>query len=99
MSAPLTPEQRAALDAEVQRRIRRALHQIEEAQGLIGDACAILSSLRYAAPEWRATSKLYDRVKAHWYRVRDALEFSRKATKVSLDPLATETLLKRMGQS
>lgn len=89
----ITPQQQTLLDAEAQRRVRQALHQIEAAQGMIGDACATLSTLRYAAPEWKATSALYDRVKAHWYRVRDGLEFSRKARKVALDPLAAESLL------
>ena len=95
MSA-LTPQQQATLDAEAHHRVRKALQQIEAAQGLLGDACATLSSLRHACPEWKATSKLYDRVHAHWYRVRDALEF-RKARKVSLDPLASEHVLKRMA--
>jgi hypothetical protein len=93
----LTAQQQAVLQAEARRRVRLALAKIEEAQGLIGDACATLSTLRHAAPEWRATGALYDKIKAHWYRVRDGLEFSKKASRIALDPLASETLLQRLA--
>lgn len=89
------PAQQELLKAEARRRVRRALAQIEAAQNSLNDACATLSSLRYANEQCKATSKLADRVKAHWYRVRDALEGNRK---VCLDPLAAETVLARAAE-
>lgn len=96
MSLAATSHQ-VLLNSEARRRVARALRLIEDAQGQLNEACAVLSSLRYAAPEWKATSKMADRVKAHWYRVRDALEFGARARKICLDPLATEALLKRLA--
>lgn len=97
-AADPTPAQKAALQLEARRRVERALRKIEEAQGLIGDACGILSSLQYAAPEWRATSKLYDRVRAHWYRVRNGLQLAKKSGKVRLDPMAAQAILDAVAQ-
>jgi hypothetical protein len=94
----LTPAQKEALDVEAQRRVRRALHAIEEAQNQLNSACQILSSLRYAAPQWKSTSRMADKVKAHWYRVRDALEFSAKARRVALDPLNADALLAALAK-
>lgn len=85
--------EQALLAREAQRRVRQALQQIEAAQNQIGSACATLSSLRHAAPQWKATSKLYDTVHAHWYKVRDALEGN---TKVELDPENTTLYLQRL---
>jgi hypothetical protein len=89
----LTKAEQEALSLEARRRVRRALQQIEEAQGMIGAACATLSSLCYANSEFQATSKLYDRVRSHWYKVRNTLEFSKKASKVRLDDLSAGGVL------
>jgi hypothetical protein len=77
--------------------VAKALRLIEDAQGLIGDACRVLSSLQYAAPQWRATSKLYDKVHAHWYRVRNTLELGPSARRVRLDPMSAATMLAQLG--
>lgn len=95
MSATPTPQQQTLLNAEACRRVGRALAQIESAQNRLNDACATLSSLQYAAPEWKATGAVADRVRRHWYRVRNSLELGPKARKVRLDPLAAETILAR----
>jgi len=95
----LTAEQQALCDAEARARVRRALDKIEAAQYLMSDAYAILSSLQYAAPEWKSTGAMHDRIKAHWYRVRDGLEFSAKARKVRLDPMAVESVLARADRA
>jgi hypothetical protein len=46
-----------------------ALRDIERAQGLILRAAQKLSVINGMAPQWSATCKLHDKVKAHWYRV------------------------------
>ncbi len=88
----MTSEQQAALDAEAQRRVRVALRQIEDAQNKLGDACATLSSLIGAIPHWQATSKLHDRVHAHWYKVQQALQGNGK---IKLDGVNAEKFLQR----
>lgn len=95
MSAPTQAEQ-AALNLEAVRRVRSALTQIEEAQNKLNDACATLSSLQHAMPEWRATSQMADKVKAHWYKVQNSLYLGSKASRVRLDPLATDGVLARL---
>lgn len=90
-----TPEQQALLTAEAKRRVQVALRQIEDAQNLLGSACSTLSSLEAAIPAWQATSKLYDRVHAHWYKVRDRLEGN---PKVKLDQLNADAILRRQAQ-
>jgi hypothetical protein len=96
----LTAQQEAVvLRTEAVRRMRQALRQIESAQGELNSACATLSSLQYAMPEWRATSKLADRVKAHWYKVRNALEYGPRGKKMRLDPLAAEGALEALHRS
>jgi hypothetical protein len=46
-----------------------ALRLIEDAQCKLLEATQMLSPIVGAVPEWRATAKLYDRVKQHWYRL------------------------------
>jgi len=71
-------------------RIRHAMELIEQAQNDLALACAELSAVTGGVPIWRATSKLHDRVKAHWYRV-DAF---RGRGRFGLDSLNTEALRK-----
>ncbi len=88
-----TQQEQELLQAEAKRRVQKALQQIEEAQNLLGAACATLSSLCYARPEWNATSKLHDRVKSHWYKVEGSLRNGAKANKVALDTMNAEDFL------
>jgi hypothetical protein len=88
----MSDDQQQLLAAEAKRRVSLALRQIEDAQNALGHACSTLSSLDYACPMWKATSKLYDRVHAHWYKVRDRLEGN---TKVKLDGTNAEAFLKK----
>ncbi len=82
-------QQRIFLKAEAQRRVNCAMQAIERAQIELGNATQILSALQHGAPCWRATSKMYDRVHALWYRVQRLKHNSR----VALDPLNTQAAL------
>lgn len=77
---------------EAQRRIKRALDSIENAQGRLGDALADLSSLVGCNQLWTTGGKIYDRVHAFWYRV----EAKRKAGKFELDGISAEALRKSL---
>lgn len=76
------PEQQA----EAMARTLRALAHIQQAQAHLNLACAELSSLTGAIPEWSKAGKLADQVKAFWYRV------SEKRDRYKLDGIASETL-------
>jgi len=84
----MTPERQKA---ETEARIRRALVLIEDAQGQLGAACAELSSIAGGSPIWGTTSKLYDKVKAHWYRVDNF----RKVGRYRLDATNIEAIERR----
>lgn len=89
----ITQQQQELLDAEAKRRVQLALRQIEAAQNMLGEACSTLSALCYANPEQQATSKLYDRVKAHWYKVQGALQH-KKAHQIQLDSMNAPAFLR-----
>lgn len=93
MSAVL--DDRAALEAEATRRVRAAMALIEDAQGKLGDACALLSSLQHGAPTWRQVSREYGRVHALWYRVQ---AFSH-AGRYRLDPDNINSFRRRIAAS
>lgn len=95
----ITQQQQVILDAEARRRVQIALRQIEDAQNQLSAACSTLSSLCYARPEWNATSKLYERVKEHWYKVQGALQYGPKAAKVALDSTNADALLRRLAEA
>ncbi len=61
---PLTAR-RAAAEAQV----KAALDAIQEAQMLLGRACAALSSVCGMAAEWRKVGARYDQVHGTWYLV------------------------------
>lgn len=84
----MTEEQ---LRAEATLRVRKALAHIQQAQNELGAACAELSSLNYGVPVWKATSSLYDKVHALWYRV----ENFRQAGRYKLDSLNVEAMQRR----
>lgn len=84
----MTPERKKA---EAESRIRHALDLIESAQGKLGEACAELSAVSGGVPVWSATSKLYDKVKAHWYR----LDKFRKVGRYQLDTINVEAIERR----
>ena len=81
----------AQLHAAAVLRVERALALIENAQSQLGAACAELSALCHGYPLQRATSKLYDKVRAHWWRVHTF----RTAGRFYLDPTSVEALEKR----
>lgn len=85
----LTPEQ---LHAEALLRVLKALQLIEDAQGNLASACAELSALEGGVPVWSATSKLHDKVKAHWYRVDKFRAQARfKLDRTNIDALQLRT--------
>ncbi len=59
---------------DAQLRIEKALRHIQEAQARLSCALAELSTLRNIGPEWTRGQKLYDAVRAYWYRVGAAAE-------------------------
>lgn len=67
--------QTTATKLEAASRIRNAMGHIELAQRHIGEAASNICSIEGPgmATEWTRLCKLYDRVKAHWYRVQNKL--------------------------
>jgi hypothetical protein len=70
MSDPkVKDDPRAARKAAAEARVRAALDLIQEAQMLLGRACAALSSVQGMNPSWREVGKRYDQVHGTWYTV------------------------------
>jgi hypothetical protein len=59
----------AARKAAGEARVGAALDLIQEAQLLLGRACAALSSVQGMNPSWREVGKRYDQVHGTWYAV------------------------------
>lgn len=59
----------AARKAAGDARVKAALELIQEAQLLLGRACAALCSVQGMNPSWREVSKRYDQVHGTWYSV------------------------------
>jgi hypothetical protein len=59
----------AARKAAAEARVKSALELIQEAQLLLGRACAALCSVQGMNPSWREVSKRYDQVHSSWYSV------------------------------
>ncbi len=57
----LTPEEAA--------KVRNCLAILQQAQGMINSAAQELCSVRGFADEWSASNKVYDAIKAYWYKV------------------------------
>lgn len=72
--------------------MNRALRLIEQAQNDLCTATAELSKLEGCIPEWEATSKMADKVKAHWHRVR-------RVGKFKLDRENARELQKRVAET
>jgi len=87
-------QQQKLLQAATRAKVAAAMAAIERAQQELGTAASLLSSLQYGHPAQRATSKLYDRVHAHWYRVQ-RLQHDRR---VRLDPANTAAVLAGAAQ-
>jgi hypothetical protein len=60
-----------------QAKARKALDKIEAAQGLLADACAELSSLKWAFREWKKVGDHYDKTKALWHKVNNSLAWNK----------------------
>lgn len=72
-------------------RVRRALAHLQEAQNLVGRAMQELSPITGGAlPVWQKGHRLYDQVRAYWYKVNSLREDPRKAAKLGLDREPTE---------
>lgn len=84
----------AVVRAEAERRIRKALDHVQQAQAELGRACEELSNIEPEPAARRLLGQLYDRVHAAWYRV----EAFRKAGRFDLDGIARESLAKRLEQ-
>lgn len=63
----MTQPQNEDTNALAAAKVRRAMALVEEAQNKLMEACQELSPIIGAVPQWRKTSSLHDRVKAHWY--------------------------------
>ena len=50
-------------------RVKAALDCIQEAQMLLGHACAALCSVQGMLPQWQEVGKRYDQVHCTWYWV------------------------------
>lgn len=82
-----SPERQAA----ARLRIERALAHLQEAQAQVGRALEQLSPIIGALPAYSKGHKLYDQVRAYWYKVSE-LRQEPKAGKLGLDrpPLPEE---------
>ena len=58
-----------ARKAAAEARVKAALDYIQEAQMLLGHACAALCSVQGMLPQWQEVSKRYDQVHCTWYWV------------------------------
>lgn len=85
----------AECQAEAKRRLLKAMEHVEVAQGELTSACAELSCLIGAIPQWRVSSKLYERVRKFWYR----LDAFRAGGKYKLDGLHSEIIEKQLAQT
>ena len=84
----MTPERSRA---EAAARIRCALELIENAQSQLSEACVKLSTVVGGVPVWRATDKLTDKVRSHWYRV----DGFKQGGKFRLDDMTIEAIERR----
>jgi hypothetical protein len=84
-----TPESKA----EAQRQLESALARIQAAQSEIGRAQAYVSNLNWVAPEYARLGKLYERIKAKWYRLAE----KRHSTRVDLDGIALDAINRSEG--
>jgi len=66
---PSREERVRALQVAAETRVLVALRSIEEAQGLLDEACRALSSVRGMLIEWRKAGQLSDRARGLWYSV------------------------------
>jgi len=73
---------RPAHPALIRAKLRRALHEIQEAQNGVGRALQELSPIIGALPTYSKGHKLYDQVHAYWYKVNALVE---RAEKLRLD--------------
>jgi hypothetical protein len=69
MSNPQGNDPLIARKAAAAARVKDALDLIQEAQMLLGRACAALCSVQGMNPSWREVSKRYDQVHGTWYSV------------------------------
>lgn len=83
------------IQAEIQRRMKKALDHIQAAQNELGRAQAELSAIQHGAPECAAVGREYDRVRRLWYRVEKKTKYS----KLGLDEMGVKSLQKRLLQS
>jgi len=81
------------LQAESLARVALAMEAVQRAQDELGTACANLSALCYGYKLQTETSKLYDKVRAHWYRLQDF----RSSGRYVLDDTNIEALLERQA--
>ncbi len=66
-------------------RVKAALDLIQEAQLLLGRACAALSSVQGMNPAWREVGKRYDQVHGTWYQVEKKAARLRARGRLLLD--------------
>jgi hypothetical protein len=89
----------SARKAAAEARVRAALDLIQEAQTLLGRACAALSSVQGMNPSWREVSKSYDQVHGTWYAVEQKAARLRGRGWLLLDREPSKDELKSSGES
>lgn len=75
----------AARHALAEAQVKTALDLIQEAQMLLGRACAALSSVQGMNPSWREVSQRYDQVHGTWYHVEKKAASVRARGRLLLD--------------
>jgi len=73
---------------------QKALRLIEQAQTLLGEACAELSSLSHGAKQWKAVGDHYDKTKELWHKINMSLPLE----KIDLDPDTARSYFAKLRQ-
>lgn len=88
----LSPER---LRAESRKRIDAACRKIEEAQNLLNDATADLSTLYGCVSVWKGARSMADKVRDLWYRVDKV----RQSGRFKLDDFHVQCIVERDASS
>jgi hypothetical protein len=88
------PTKKQITQAEARRRVDQAKTILEHrVQASLSDAASVLSRVTFC-PEYDEIMKMYDRVKALWYKI-DARS---QSSKIDLDSEAAETFLAKLSK-
>jgi hypothetical protein len=82
-------------NAIAQAKVREAMRLVEEAQNIVLRAAHELSPIIHGAPENARLIRLYDRIRAEWYKLERSLQT--KGHKLDLDEMARARLERDAG--